>query len=188
MSPSTCCEFLISSRAEIKYHARLDELERVDETAVDLGDLSLVARVISLGLTITRTSINTGTFGERVVITGRHTVELKVLISLSVEFFRVIYVIETRRQRTTNERSSRTQVQTIALQAQCIFAESCSLTPLIGIESRLMLEVLRFGEKLNNFKVVIATQEDQLAVLSKFTANTSGIASTVFGQLIADSK
>ena len=51
-----------------------------------------------------------------------------------------------------------------------------------------MLEVLRFGEKLNNFKVVIATQEDQLAVLSKFTANTSGIASTVFGQLIADSK
>ena len=183
MSPSTCCEFLISSRAEIKYHARLDELERVDETAVDLGDLSLVARGA-----ITRTSINTGTFGERVVITGRHTVELKVLISLSVEFFRVIYVIETRRQRTTNERSSRTQVQTIALQAQCIFAESCSLTPLIGIESRLMLEVLRFGEKLNNFKVVIATQEDQLAVLSKFTANTSGIASTVFGQLIADSK
>ena len=181
MSPSTCCEFLISSRAEIKYHARLDELERVDETAVDLGDLSLVARVISLGLTITRTSINTGTFGERVAITGRHTVELKV-------FFRVIYVIETRRQRTTNERSSRTQVQTIALQAQCIFAESCSLTPLIGIESRLMLEVLRFGEKLNNFKVVIATLEDPLAVLSKFTANTSGIASTVFGQLIADSK
>ena len=74
MSPSTCCEFLISSRAEIKYHARLDELERVDETAVDLGELSLVARVISLGLTITRTNINTGTFGERVVITGRRTV------------------------------------------------------------------------------------------------------------------
>lgn len=97
MSPSTSCEFQISSRAEIKYHARLDELERVDETAVDLGELILVARVISLGLAITCTSIKARAFGERVVITGRDAVELIVLISLSVEFFRVIYVIETRR-------------------------------------------------------------------------------------------
>lgn len=58
MSPSASCEFQISSRAEIKYHARLDELERVDETAVNLGNLSLIAGVVILDLTITGASIN----------------------------------------------------------------------------------------------------------------------------------
>ena len=76
MSPSACCEFPISSRAEIKYHARLDELERVDETAVDLSELILVASVIILGLAITRTSIKARAFGERIIVASGNAIVL----------------------------------------------------------------------------------------------------------------
>ena len=107
MSPSTCCEFQISSRVEIKYHARLDELERVDETAVDLSDLSLIAGVVILDLTITGASINTRTFRERIVVASRSTVVLEVHILVFNLLVSCIRVVQTSRQGTGAQRSSR---------------------------------------------------------------------------------
>ena len=185
MSPSTCCEFLISSRAEIKYHARLDELERVDETAVDLSELILVARIIILKLAITGTSIKARAFGKRIVVASGNAVVLGVFISLINSFFRQVHIVKTSCQRTTSERSSSTQVQTVALQTQLTQTEFCGCI-ITCINSRLMLEVLRFGKELNNFKVVVAANEDQLPILIKSTCAIG--VSTILRQFVTDSK
>lgn len=184
MSPSTCCEFQISSRAEIKYHARLDELERVDETAVDLSDLSLIAGVVILDLTITGASINTRTFRERIVVASRSTVVLEVHILVFNLLVSCIRVVQTSRQGTGAQRSSSTEMQAIALHIADIVFKGIAETS----NSGLMLEILTFNKELNNFEIIVAAQEDQLAVFVEFTANTCGSASTVFGQLIANSK
>lgn len=158
MSPSTCCEFRISSRAEIKYHVRLDELERVDETAVDLSELILVARVISLGLAITCTSIKARAFGKRIIVASGNAIVLGVGISLTNLFLREIHIVQTRRQRTTNERCGRTKVQAVALEAQSTVAKVFGFQfPSTG--SRLMLKVLCFSKELNNFEIIVAANE-----------------------------
>ena len=74
-------------------------------------------------------------------------------------------------------------MQTVALQTQSILAKSFGFT---SIGSRLMLEVLRFGKELNNFKVVVAAQEDQLPILIKSTFAT--VVNTILRQFVTDSK
>lgn len=148
MSPSTCCEFQISSRVEIKYHARLDELERVDETAVDLSDLSLIAGVVILDLTITGASINTRTFRERIVVASRSTVVLEVHILVFNLLVSCIRVVQTSRQGTGAQRSSSTEMQAIALHIADNAFKGIAETS----NSGLMLEILTFNKELNNFE------------------------------------
>mgnify|MGYP007114086118 CR=1 FL=1 len=177
MSPSTCCEFQISSRAEIKHHARFDALERVDETAVDLSELILVASVIILGLAITRTSIKARTFGERIIVASGNAIVLGVGIGFFSKLFREVNIIEAGSERTSAKRSSGAKMQAVALQAQRtadavarisrIHADrtKVSASQFISTSSSLMLEILSFSEDLNDFKVIAAAQEDQLACL-----------------------
>ena len=185
MSPSTCCEFQISSRAEIKYHARLDELERVDETAVNLGNLSLIAGVVILDLTITGASINTRTFRERIVVASRSTVVLEVHILVFNLLVSCIRVVQTSRQGTGAQRSSSTEMQAIALHIADNAFKGIAETS----NSGLMLEILTFNEELHNFEIIVAAQEDQLAVLVELTPQRITLTiklNTVLRQFIAD--
>ena len=82
-------------------------------------------------------------------------------------------------------------MQAIALQA----------TVTLGINSScrsLILKVLSFSEKLHNFKVVVAADEDQMTVFVELTAiarqisaassNTSHFISTILRQFITNSE
>lgn len=185
MSPSTCCEFQISSREEIKYHARLDELERVDETAVDLSNLSLNAGIVILDLAITSTGIHARTFGERVVVAGRSTVVLEVHILRNIRLVSCIRVVKTGRQSTGAQRSSSTEMQAIALHITDVVFKGIVETS----NSGLMLEILTFNEELHNFEIIVAAHEDQLAVLVELTPQRITITiklNTILRQFIAD--
>lgn len=206
MSPSASCEFLISSRAEIKYHARFDELERVDETAVDLSELFLVVAVIILELAIAGTSIKTRTFGERIVVASGNAVVLGVFIGTFGKLFREVNIIEAGSECTSAKRSSGAKMQAVALQTQRAAEAVVSIiriradrtkvsaSQFISTSSSLMLEILSFSEDLNDFKVIAAAQEDQLAILvhlAAITIITSGRRSfidTILRQFVTDSK
>lgn len=149
------------------------------------------SRQFKFSLTITRTNIQTRTFGERIVVASREAPESRIYIkAFNLVLNRAVNIIETCRHSTCTDRSDCTEMKSVALHSlKALNTREIRSIDISHVKSRcseLSLVILSLCEDLHHLEVIVAADKNEVTIILWELA--SAILNTILSQFVTDSE